>query len=400
MNKIIKYKLKPFQSVNIDEYKSIKDLFVTGKLSGFLAGNNKEFYGGKNVLNFEKKINNYFNVKYSITVNSWTSGLIIALKAMDLKKNDEVILPAWTMSACLAAILINGLKPIFCDINEDNFTLCVNDLKKKITNKTKAIIAVDLFGACCEYDKIFEITKKRNIKILSDSAQAIGAKYKKRYTSTFTDIGGFSLNRHKHINTGEGGIIVTNNKKYAYRCALLRNHGENTVIDKDPKLRKMMGYNLRLGEIEAKIGIQQLKKLKKIIIKRKQDCKKIYSSLANLDGLIIPNKNYIKQSIFYYLPFKIDNTKIANNKEYIINQLKKTGLQGLEVYYPQLNRLPYFKKKEIQKCPVSERINKNSFFALKVCSYEYDSRDLELIIKCFEKVWKKLKYKNVTKKKI
>ena len=164
----------------------------------------------------------------------------------------------------------------------------------------------------------------------------------------------------------------------------MRNHGENTVIDKDAKLRKMMGYNLRLGEIEAKIGIQQLKKLKKIIIKRKQNCKKIYSSLANLDGLIIPNKNYIKQSIFYYLPFKIDNTKIANNKEYIINQLKKTGLQGLEVYYPQLNRLPYFKKKSKNVQYQKELIK--IVFALKVCSYEYDSRDVELIIKCFEKV--------------
>jgi perosamine synthetase len=265
------------------------------------------------------------------------------------------------MSACLAAILINGLKPIFCDINEDNFTLCVNDLKKKITNKTKAIIAVDLFGACCEYDKIFEITKKRNIKILSDSAQAIGAKYKKRYASTFTDIGGFSLNRHKHINTGEGGIIITNNKKYAYRCALLRNHGENSVSDKDPNLRKMMGYNLRLGEIEAKIGIQQLKKLKKIIIRRKQNCKKIYSGLANLDGLIIPNKNYIKQSIFYYMPFKIDNTKIANNKKYIINHLKKTGLQGLEVYYPQLNRLPFFKKKKFKHVLFQKKLTKKVF---------------------------------------
>ena len=131
MKKIIKYKFKSFNTIGSAEINATQKVLLSGKLSGFLAGTTKEFYGGKYVKKFESKIKKYFKVKYAITVNSWTSGLIIAIRSLNLKKGDEVILPAWTMSACFAAIELNNLKPIFCDINPDNYTIDIDDLKKK-----------------------------------------------------------------------------------------------------------------------------------------------------------------------------------------------------------------------------------------------------------------------------
>ena len=144
------------------------------------------------------------------------------------------------MSACAAAILQWNAVPVFCDIKKDDFTIDPKKLEKLITKKTVAILAVDLFGTPCDYDEIIKISKKYNIKIISDSAQAISSKYKNKYVSTFVDMGGFSLNRHKHINTGEGGIIITNNKKYAQRLRLLRNHAESS---NDKKNVEMFGFN-------------------------------------------------------------------------------------------------------------------------------------------------------------
>jgi dTDP-4-amino-4,6-dideoxygalactose transaminase len=399
MKKIITYNFKKFNTIGYAEINSVKKVLLSGKLSGFLAGTTDEFYGGVYVKKFESKIKKYFKVNYAITVNSWTSGLIIALRSINLKRGDEVILPAWTMSACFAAVQLNGLKSIFCDINPDNYTLDIGDLKKKISKKTKAILAVDLFGMVCDYKNIFKLTKKRKIIVISDSAQAIGAKYNKKFSSTFVDIGGYSLNRHKHINTGEGGVIVTNNKKFATRCQLLRNHAESSAQKKffyQNEDKKLVGYNCRLGEIEAAVGIEQLKKLNQIIINRKKIAKKIYGSLDCLQGLIIPKQEYLNRSVFYYMPFRIDNNLILTKKKDIIKMLTTLGLQGLRESCSQLNRLSFFdgKKDKIQICKISEEMNRSSFFALAICSFDFNERDIKLIVRCFFDVWKKIKFKN------
>ncbi len=163
--------------------------------------------------------------------------------------------------------------PVFCDIKKDDFTIDVKKAEKLITKKTIAIIAVDLFGNPCDYKELISLKKKYKIKIISDSAQAITAKYKNKYVSTFVDIGGYSFNRHKHINTGEGGVLITNNKIYAKKLRLLRNHAESSLSSNNHEMSNMFGFNFRLGEIESAIGIEQLKKLKNIVNNRRIDCK-------------------------------------------------------------------------------------------------------------------------------
>ena len=155
------------------------------------------------------------------------------------------------MCATVTAILHWNCIPVFADINKDDYCIDPEVIKKKITNRTKAIIAVDIFGYPAQIDKIRNIIKGKNIKIISDNAQAPYAFYKKKISGTNSDIGGFSFNYHKHINTGEGGAIITNSKQLAQRSRLIRNHGEAAVLNNKKLLNNILGYNFRLGEIES-----------------------------------------------------------------------------------------------------------------------------------------------------
>jgi dTDP-4-amino-4,6-dideoxygalactose transaminase len=257
--------LKKFNSYNNEEVKAAIKVVKSGKLSGFIGEWCNEFYGGKYVREMEKKFAKFFGVKYAISVNSWTSGLVCALGALEIEPGDEVILPTWTMAACSSAILYWNAIPIFADIEDK--TLCIDpkSIEKNISKRTRVIMTVDIFGLGSNISEIKNIAKKNNLKVISDSAQAPFAKYNGKIVGTISDIGGISLNYHKHIHTGEGGVLFTNNKKYAEKMQLIRNHADAVLKKrKNLPLTNMIGNNFRLGEIEAAIAIVQLKKLKRI----------------------------------------------------------------------------------------------------------------------------------------
>ena len=275
--KTISYKFKRYNSIGKEEIIAANKVLKTGILSDFIAGNNPKFLGGSKVKEFEKNCAKYFKVKYVVTVNSWTSGLVCAVGAIDIEPGDEVIVSTWTMPATATAIIQWNAIPVFADIDKDTFNICPKSIVKNISKKTKAIIAVDIFGQSANIDEIMKIAKKYKLKVISDSAQSIGTLNKRRYSGTIADVGGFSLNYHKHINTGEGGILVTNNKKIYNKLTLIRNHGEMRVNSKNKKnLTNTFGHNFRLGEIESAIGIEQLNKLNFFIKKKKNYCAKTY----------------------------------------------------------------------------------------------------------------------------
>ena len=202
-----------------------------------------------------------FNTKYALTFNSWTSGLIAAVGAADINPGDEVICTPWTMSATAMAIVHWLAIPVFADIDSKTYNLDINCVKKLINKKTKAIISADIFGRSSNQDALFKLAKKHKLILISDTAQAPGSKFNNKYSSTMCHMGGFSLNYHKHINTGEGGILITNYKKFYLKAAYIRNHAE--AIQRKGATKKqlinMVGYNFRMNEIEAAIGIEQLK---------------------------------------------------------------------------------------------------------------------------------------------
>ena len=205
---------------------AVKKIVESGILSQYLGEWDADFYGGPQVREFEERWSDYFKIKNSIAVNSCTSGLIIALGAIDLQPGDEVIVSPWTMSASATAILVWNAIPVFADIEDETFNLDPVSIEKNITPYTKAIVVTNIFGHPASLYEIMAIAKKYKLKVIEDNAQAPGALYHDKYTGCVSDIGVFSLNYHKHIHTGEGGMCVTNNDELAERMLLIRNHAE------------------------------------------------------------------------------------------------------------------------------------------------------------------------------
>lgn len=410
--KTIKKNFEKYNSIGFEEVCAAKLVLESGNLSQFVGSNGPDFLGGPKVQEFERKCEKFFNVKHAITVNSWTSGLIAAVGAIDVEPGDEIIVPTWTMCATATAILHWNAIPVFADIDEKDFCISVSSIEKNLSSKTKAILAVDIFGQSADMEKINEVAKKNNLKVISDTAQAPGVLYKDKFAGTLADIGGFSLNYHKHIHTGEGGILVTNDNYLAKKMRLIRNHGENVISSKNTKLlSNILGYNFRLGEIECAIGIEQLKKLNKIVKERQEIAKKISAGLEGLPGLILPKKDTNKNHAYYVFPMTLDIKKLGVDRAKIVRALKAEGLEGLFEGYSNVHLLPMYQNKiafgskgfpwksdfcqrdiDYSKgiCPVAEKLRDSTFLGFEMCLHKMRDNEIELMTDVFKKVWKNL----------
>ena len=405
-SKLIKKKFRNFNTYDEKELKAGSSVLKTGILSGFIAEKTKNFYGGKHVRKLEKKFTEYFKCKYAITVNSWTSGLVCAVGALNIHPGDEIIVTPWTMTATASAILAWGAIPIFSEIDLNTYCLDPEKIENKITKKCKAIVVADIFGQSADYKKIMKLAKRYNLKVISDSAQAIGSKNFNNFTGTNADIGGYSLNRHKHIHSGEGGVIITNNKELAENMFKIRNHGE--CINEDKKFRNLIGFNFRMGEVEAAVAYEQLKKLKQIIIKKQKTANLLTSHLKKIEGLKTPFVSKMNTHVYYCYPMQINENKILTKKNYISSALKAEGvpiedkyvnLQDYLIYTnPNINKYfpwKFSKNKNLysRSTNVYKQINKlqkSKFLMIEFCSYDFEKKDVILIARAFQKVWSTL----------
>ena len=410
--KLIKYKFKRYNSIGHEEKQAVQEVIDSGCLSKFLGSAGEDFLGGPFVRKFEEDCKNFFGVKHAVTVNSWTSGLICAIGAIGINPGDEVIVTPWTMCATATAILHWNAIPVFADINRNTFNLDYESVEKNITQYTKAIIAADIFGQSCDLKNLTYIAKKYNLKLITDSAQAPASLVNGGFTGTFADIGGFSLNYHKHIHTGEGGILVTNSDEYYQKLTLIRNHAEAAVAGIETKtISNMVGYNFRLGEIEAAIGICQLRKLKKIVARRSQIGNRFINGLKHLKGLKTPFIPEFNTHVFYIMPLIIDTDQLSISRHKLKSALEAEGVEGLIEGYANIHMLPIFQQKiaygengfpwtsDICKrnvsydkgiCPVAEELHEKSFLGYEMCLHQLSNNEVDLIIKAFNKVWDNL----------
>jgi len=409
---VISYDLEPFNSVGEEEVDAASRVIRSGVLSAYIGAPGEEFMGGQEVRAFEKQAADYFGVKYAVVVNSWTSGLIASIGAIGIEPGDEVITTPWTMAATATAILhFNGI-PIFADIDPDTFNIDPSSVEKLITPRTRAIMAVDIFGQSADMKRLREICDKYNLKLLCDTAQAPGAKYGDAFAGTLADIGGYSLNYHKHIHCGEGGILVTNDGNYAKRLQLLRNHAEVVIQSEKPgELNNMLGYNFRMCEIEAAIGSIQLTKLKKRILSRQQAAERLTEGLSRLEGLSTPKLAEGCTHVYYVYGFKLDVEALGIPRSLLIEALRKEGVPGIIPGYQNIHLLPMFRNKiaygtqgfpwsspynestveyKPGLCPVAEELHNKTFFGLNWCMYQYPPKDVDRIIEAFHKVWRNL----------
>lgn len=289
--------------------------------------------GGKRVQEFESLLSSFTRSKYAVAVNSGTAALQAALYALDIKKGDEVLLPSFTFVATANSIVSVGAKPVFVDIVKENYTMDPNDLKKKITKKSKVIIPVHLYGNVAYIDEIVEIANKHNLEIVEDAAQSLGSTYKGRHTGTFSKLGCFSMYAAKVMTSGEGGAIVTSEKKLFEKLRQIRNHGMLHGYD-----TRILGLNLRLPEINAAIAKIQIKKLGKFLAQRRKNAKILTKLLSDLN-ITIPYERKGERVNWYLY------TIASQNRNKIMKKLHSEGIGAAVYYSPPVHKTPFYHKK-------------------------------------------------------
>ena len=403
---------KKFDWIGRQELSAVKRVMKSKQLSGFYGNWGEKFEGGREVIAFERECEEYFGVKHAVTFNSLASGLSATIGALGIGPGDQVILPPWTMSATAAAILHWGGIPVFADIDEHSYCIDPKSVELLINPKTKAIIAVDIFGQSSNIEQLKKIASKHNLKIISDTAQAIGATRNDKFAGTLADVGGISLNYHKHIHTGEGAVMFTNDDELALRLKLIRNHAESVVneIPFEVNLVNMVGHNYRLSEIQAAIGRVQLKKLSRILSVRKNEAELLRSKLIKFDEIALPFVDDSNTHVYYMYAMQLKPANLKITKSQFINELTKLGVPGLSSKYINLHLLPIFQNKiAIGKhgfpwtydqsgppvsytkgiCPVAEKLQDETYFSFYINDFFITKSEINFIYKSFEKVIRK-----------
>jgi dTDP-4-amino-4,6-dideoxygalactose transaminase len=397
-----------YVTIGEEEKRAVMEVLDSTVLSKYLGTWSPDFYGGPKVQQLEEDWSRYFGVKYAVSVNSATSGLYAAVGAAGVGPGDEVIVSPYTMSASATAALIYGGIPVFADIDPQIFCLSPESIEKCITPSTKAIIVVDIFGHPADMDEIMEIARDHDLVVIEDAAQAPGAKYKGRYAGTLADMGVYSLNYHKTIHCGEGGVIVTNNDDFAERLQLIRNHAEVVVKNKGVKnLVNMIGFNYRMTEIEAAIAIEQLKKLEKLLIPRIKLAEYLTRHLSEFSGIVPPHVRSGVRHGYYVYPIIYNAEDVGISREKFVTALNAEGIPMGNGYVEPIYLEPCYQQKiafgkdgfpftypgyagrvnyQPGICPMTERMYYKALMYTNLCHAGICKSDLDDTISAFEKV--------------
>jgi len=318
---------------------------------------------GGYVKEFEQSFSKYNKRIYGVAVSSGTAALDVAMKSLNLKKGAHVIIPTFSIISTALCVIKLGLKPILVDVNLNTWNMDCNQIIKKITKKTKAIIITHIYGFPVDMDNILKIAKKKNIKIIEDSAEMIGQTYNNKKCGSFGDLSTFSFYANKHITTGEGGMILTNNKKLYEKCKSLRNlsfgFGANRFNHDD------IGWNYRMTNLQAALGCGQLMNINEIVKRKREIGRRYISILKNCKKIYIqPYKLKYSKNIFWIFGVLIKKgMKISRNT--IVNKLNKRNIQTRNFFYP-MHKQKIFKKMKVFSNSVkyknAEYLSANGFY--------------------------------------
>jgi perosamine synthetase len=360
------------------EVKNVNEAISKGEISGSFG----HFVG-----DFEKDFAKYCGVKYGATVNSGTTALHLAIAALGIEQGDEVLVSTMTNMASFFAVLYQGAVPIPIDCEPNTLNLNSSLIEKKITSKTKAIMVVHLYGHPVDMDPIMKIAKKHNLFIIEDAAEAHGAEYKGRKIGSIGDIGCFSFYSNKIITTGEGGMVVTNNKKLIDKCILLK----NLAFGKKEKfMHQAVGFKYQMTNLQAAVGLAQLKKIEKII-KRKREIADFYiKSLSKRNDIILPVEKGYALNVYWMFNIILKGP-LAGKREKLMKELLKEGVQTREDFVP-FNKQKIFIKQGIVKensCPITNSLYKNGLYLPS--GTEILEKELNYVVEKFNKVADSLK---------
>jgi perosamine synthetase len=284
---------------------------------------------GKYLGEFEENFAKIYGVKHAITVSNGTAALHVALMALGIKTGDEVIVPAFTMAASWMAVLYTGAKPVFVDCELETYNIDISQIEKKITNRTRAIMPVHIYGHPCAMDKIMELARRHNLAVIEDAAEAHGATYQEKLAGTFGDIGCFSFYGNKIITTGEGGMIITNSDELADKCRKLKDlhHSAKRFIHDG------IGYNYRMTNMQAAIGVGELNHLAEYVDKKIWMAKLYNELLINIPGLKLPTTQPEVKNVFWMYAILIDQKTFGISRDELRIKLKDAGVDTRDFFY-------------------------------------------------------------------
>lgn len=288
---------------------------------------------------FEKEFAKYIGCKYAIALPSCTSAIHLSLMALGISEGDEVIVPDITWIATAAPINYVGATPIFVDIDEESWCISADSIKNSITQKTKAIITVDLYGNMPEYDEIISIANECKIPIIEDAAEAVGCTYKNRKAGSFGKVGVFSFHGSKMMTTGEGGMLVTDDENIYKRCLKLRDHGR---ADGDKMFwNDEVAYKYKMSSMQAALGLAQLERVDELLMKKQQIFEWYKGELKNVEGIMINTIKEYVTSNYWMITVILDENIYNLTKEEIITYFKNYNIDTRPIFYP-LSKLPAY----------------------------------------------------------
>lgn len=357
-----------------EEFEFINDALKKGDISGF---------AGEYISRFEQEFANYSDCKYGVATSNGTTALHLAMVLLGIGPGDEVLVSTYTNMATFFAVLYQGAKPIPIDIEPDTWNIDPYLIEKKISNKTKAIVVVHIFGHPVDMDPVLAIAKKYNLYVVEDCAEAHGATYKGKKVGSLGDIGCYSFYANKIITTGEGGMVVTNEKAIADRAASIKSLAFG---DKNKFMHKEVGYNYRMTNLQAALGCAQMLKIDKIIEAKRTIATKYAERLSAIDALQLPiEKSYAKNVYWMYHLVLKENSGIERDS--VIKKLYEKGIETRPGFIP-FNMQEIFIAKgvtEYSACPTANYVAKNSFYipsspALTVSEIEYITDNLRNLL--------------------
>jgi dTDP-4-amino-4,6-dideoxygalactose transaminase len=392
----------PHPVIGEEEKQAVMEVLDSGRLSTFIAVQGEYFNGGKYIKQFEREFAEYHSVEYAVAFNSATAALHAAVVAVGVAPGEEVIVPPYTFTSTATCALMHNAIPVFADIEDDIFCLDPKFVERAITPLTKAIIPVHLFGGPADMDGLLAVARKHNLKVIEDCAQAPGAMYKGKLVGIMGDCGIFSFTENKNITTGEGGMLITNDEAIAEVARQVRNHGE--MIDTAMNVRTynstMLGWNYRMTEMEAALGIAQFHKMDQLNAVRIELCNYLSRGLCGVDGLRTPVLGAGNKHVYYFYPLKYDEPKMGLQRELFVKALNAEGIPFGAGYVAPLyltsiyhDRKPfayqhYKGKARYDKglCPVSERMHERELILTAVARPPATTSDMDDVLNAVYKI--------------
>ena len=407
----------PYMTMDKNEEEAVLEVIRNGVISDYIGAKGPYFMGGRKVRELEAMYRDRCGVKHAVVMNSATSVIISAMGALGVGPGDEVIVTPHSHVISATAPLIFDAVPVFADSEPDTFCMSVDSIRRCLTPRTKAIIVVDLFGQSADMEPIMALAREHGVLVLSDSAHITQAEYKGQMAGTLADIGSYSLNGHKTVQCGEGGIAITNDDELAFKLQLLRNHAENCVADFGvDHFYNMIGYNFRMTELEAAVAVEQVKKADRLVRVRRELAACLDELLGGLDGITIPRVREGCTHDYLIYPVLYDSSRTGIERDEFLRRLNAEGVTATPVglwhvppvsnFVKPIHLQPIFQKKHFRPgghpwsasyyqgevsyepgiCPVVEDLWRSSLVCINAVYAPLTSEDMEDIAAAFGKI--------------